>query len=147
MIIAIVISFLCLVAGCILELLFYKNEPKDSSKSLEASATTIGEVLAAPVKGEVKPLTEIADKVFSSEAMGKGVAIVPEEGKVYAPADGTISAFFNTGHAIGLTTVNGAQVIIHVGMDTVQLEGKGFEPKVKQGDVVKKGDSLPLSFR
>lgn len=142
MIIAIVISLLCLVVGCILELLFYKNESKDSSKSLEASATSIGEVLAAPVKGEVKPLTEIADKVFSSEAMGKGVAIVPEEGKVYAPADGTISAFFNTGHAIGLTTVNGAQVIIHVGMDTVQLEGKGFEPKVKQGDVVKKGDLL-----
>ena len=142
MIIAIVITLLCLVVGCILELLFYKNESKDSSKSLEASATTNGEVLVAPVKGEVKPLTEIADKVFSSEAMGKGVAIVPEEGKVYAPADGTISAFFNTGHAIGLTTANGAQVIIHVGMDTVQLEGKGFEPKVKQGDVVKKGDLL-----
>ena len=142
MIIAIVITLLCLVIGCILELLFYKNESKDSSKSLEASATTNGEVLVAPVKGEVKPLTEIADKVFSSEAMGKGVAIVPEEGKVYAPADGTISAFFNTGHAIGLTTANGAQVIIHVGMDTVQLEGKGFEPKVKQGDVVKKGDLL-----
>ena len=74
--------------------------------------------------------------------MGKGIAIVPAEGKVYAPADGEVTAFFNTGHALGITTTKGAQVMVHVGMDTVQLEGKGFSPKVKQGDVVKRGDLL-----
>ena len=68
--------------------------------------------------------------------------MMPEEGAVYAPADGTISAFFPTGHAIGMTTADGVELLIHVGMDTVQLEGKGFTPLVKVGDVVKKGQKL-----
>ncbi len=142
MIISIIVTVLCLVAGFIVELIFYKDDAPAAKKELEATATANGEVLAAPIKGEVKALTEVADQVFSSEAMGKGIAIVPAEGKVYAPADGTVTAFFPTGHALGITTTNGAEVMIHVGMDTVQLEGKGFTPKVKQGDTVKKGDLL-----
>lgn len=72
-------------------------------------------------------------------ALGEGIAVMPEEGAVYAPVDGTISAFFQTGHAIGMTTENGVQLLIHVGMDTVQLEGKGFKPLAAAGDIVKKG--------
>ena len=75
-------------------------------------------------------------------ALGEGIAVMPEEGAVYAPVDGTISAFFQTGHAIGMTTENGVQLLIHVGMDTVQLEGKGFKPLAAAGDIVKKGQKL-----
>ncbi len=146
MMIAIVITILCLVAGIITELIFYKDTDKTAAKKTEAKASSnasaTGEVIVAPINGETKPLKEIADAAFSSEAMGKGIAIVPKEGKVYAPADGTVTAFFATGHAVGITTDNGAEVIIHVGMDTVNLNGKGFTPKVKQGDKVKRGDLL-----
>ncbi|SDB23222.1 PTS system, beta-glucosides-specific IIC component [Pseudobutyrivibrio sp. YE44] len=139
----VIISILVAVAvAFVLTMVTYKDEAPAAKKTISSDASANGEVLVAPIKGEIKALTAVEDKVFSSEAMGKGVAIVPEEGKVYAPADGTISAFFNTGHAIGITTANGAEVIIHVGMDTVQLEGKGFTPKVKQGDTVKRGDLL-----
>ena len=75
-------------------------------------------------------------------ALGEGIAVMPEEGAVYAPVDGMISAFFQTGHAIGMTTENGVQLLIHVGMDTVQLEGKGFKPLAAAGDIVKKGQKL-----
>ena len=139
----VIISILVAAAvAFILTMVTYRDDAPAAKKEVSSSASANGEVLVAPVKGEVKALTEVADKVFSSEAMGKGVAIVPVEGKVYAPADGTISAFFNTGHAIGITTDKGAEVIIHVGMDTVQLEGKGFNPIAKQGDKVKRGDLL-----
>ena len=139
----VIISILVAVAvSFILTMIIYKDDAPVAKKELNSSATVNGEVLLAPVKGEVKPLTEVSDAAFSSEAMGKGIAIVPVEGKVYAPADGTITAFFSTGHAIGITTDKGAEVIIHVGMDTVQLEGKGFNPVVKQGDKVKRGDLL-----
>ena len=74
--------------------------------------------------------------------MGQGIAIEPMEGKLTAPADGTISAFFPTGHASGMTTEDGAEILMHVGMDTVKLEGKYFTPKAKQGDRVKKGQVL-----
>lgn len=142
MIIAIVVTVLCLVAGFITELIFYKDDAPAEKKDLKVAGSVNAENIEAPIKGETKELSEIADAAFSSGAMGKGIAIVPTEGKVYAPADGTITAFFNTGHAVGLTTDNGAEIIIHVGMDTVKLEGKGFEPQVKQGDKVKKGDLL-----
>jgi len=141
MIISIVVSLACIVAGFVSELIFYKDDAP-AKKEIKVEGSAQAETLVAPINGQVKALEDIADAAFSSGAMGKGIAIVPTEGKVYAPADGTVTAFFATGHAIGLTTDKGAEIIIHVGMDTVKLEGKGFEPKVKQGDHVNKGDLL-----
>ncbi len=101
-----------------------------------------GEELVSPIKGEVIQLKDVSDAVFASEAMGKGIAILPTEGKAVAPANGVISTLFKTKHAIGILTDNGAEVLIHIGVDTVQLEGKYFTAHVKQGDVVKAGDLL-----
>ena len=99
-------------------------------------------IVYSPLKGNVIPLSEVEDEAFSSGILGKGAAIIPEEGVVYAPADGEISAFFPTGHAIGIKTTDGLELLIHVGMDTVQLDGKGFTPLAKAGDKVKKGQKL-----
>lgn len=98
--------------------------------------------LYAPITGKVIALSEVEDEVFSSGAMGDGVGIVPAKGEVYAPCDGEISTFFPTGHAIGITAADGAEVLIHVGMDTVELNGEGFKPQAKEGDKVKKGQLL-----
>ena len=98
-----------------------------------------------PVSGEAVPLSEVQDQVFSGEVLGKGAAIIPSEGKVYAPTDGNITLFFDTGHAIGMKTGHGAESLIHVGSDTGNLQGRYFTPEAKMGDTVKKGDLL-LSF-
>ena len=87
-------------------------------------------------------LDQIEDAAFSSGALGRGVAVLPEEGVLYAPADGTVTALFPTGHAIGMVSEEGAEVLIHVGMDTVRLEGKGFTVLTAVGDHVKKGQEL-----
>lgn len=96
----------------------------------------------APVAGKVIRLSDIQDEAFSSGAMGAGIAIEPLEGKVYAPCDGEISAFFPTGHAVGITAKTGAEILIHIGMDTVSLDGKGFTAKAKSGEKIKKGQLL-----
>ena len=116
------------------------EEKESSTFSSEKNMKDV--VLAAPMVGEAIELTKVEDEVFSSGAMGEGIAIVPAEGKVYAPCDGVISTFFPTGHAIGITAENGAEVLIHVGMDTVELNGEGFTPKAEEGDRVKKGQLL-----
>ncbi|WP_411682382.1 beta-glucoside-specific PTS transporter subunit IIABC [Clostridium thailandense] len=103
------------------------------------------EAIASPMTGILKPLDKVKDAAFASGAMGKGASITPSEGNVVAPFDGTVIALFPTKHAIGLLSDNGCEVLIHIGMDTVQLEGKYFETYVKQGDKIKQGDLL-ISF-
>lgn len=98
--------------------------------------------VSLPIAGEVFPLSEIADAAFSTELLGKGLAVRPSEGKVYAPFEGTVETFFPTNHAVGLKSVDGIELLIHIGMDTVNLEGKYFVPKVKQEDTIKKGQLL-----
>lgn len=98
--------------------------------------------IVSPLKGIAKDLKEAPDEAFSGGALGQGVLIVPSEGKLYAPCDGEIATFFPTGHAIGMRTPQGVELLIHVGMDTVKLDGDGFTPKAKQGETVKQGDLL-----
>lgn len=116
------------------------DEDVQNSSSLNASEGK--EEIASPIRGEVIPLDKISDAVFASGAMGQGAAVIPEEGKVYAPADGTVTMLFDTLHAIGMTTAGGAELLIHVGMDTVKLDGKYFTPYTESGAKVKKGDLL-----
>ena len=113
----------------------------------ESTADTAEETneLYAPMKGEVLDVSKSADPAFASKAMGEGVAINPSEGVIYAPADGIISLIFPTKHAMGITLNSGVELLIHAGIDTVKMEGKGFETFVETGVKVKKGDKL-LSF-
>lgn len=113
----------------------------------ESTADTAEETneLYAPMKGEVLDVSKSADPAFASKAIGEGVAINPSEGVIYAPADGTISLIFPTKHAMGITLNSGVELLIHAGIDTVKMEGKGFETFVETGVKVKKGDKL-LSF-
>lgn len=98
--------------------------------------------LVSPLAGELLPLSEVKDEVFSSGAMGEGVAVEPSEGVLHAPADGKVVMTFPTGHAIGMKTSDGAEILMHIGMDTVNLQGHGFETLVAKGDEVKAGDKL-----
>lgn len=98
--------------------------------------------LVSPLDGELLPLSEVKDEVFSSGAMGEGVAVEPSEGILHAPADGKVVMTFPTGHAIGMKTSDGAEILMHIGMDTVNLQGHGFETLVAKGDEVKAGDEL-----
>lgn len=118
-----------------------KAEPAGETIAKQEIAGEEG-TLVAPVSGHVVPLSEVKDEAFSSGVLGKGVAIVPADGKVYAPCDGEVSTMFPTGHAVGITGTNRAEVLIHIGMDTVKLDGKYFSPKVETGAKVKAGDLL-----
>ena len=100
------------------------------------------ETIQTPIVGDVVALENVNDPVFSSGAMGQGIAVKPSQGVVYAPADAEVSIAFPTGHAFGLKTADGAEILIHVGIDTVSMNGEGFEAKVAQGDKVKAGDVL-----
>ncbi|RRK10200.1 PTS beta-glucoside transporter subunit IIABC [Lactiplantibacillus garii] len=115
------------------------NKPADNQTPV---AHLDNDTITAPVDGTIIPLTSVHDEVFASEAMGKGLAIVPTNGEVKAPVDGTITAVYPTGHAIGITSKSGAEILIHVGINTVQLNGKYFETLVKQNQAVHRGDVL-----
>ncbi len=107
-----------------------------------ADQVSSGEEIKSPMNGTVIPLSEVPDAVFSSEMLGKGFGVEPSEGKAYAPVDGEVTTVFDTKHAIGLMSKHGVELLIHIGMDTVKLNGKGFDVKVKTGDQVKAGDLL-----
>lgn len=138
---------LAMAFSFIVTFLLYKDEeiteteekqPELTEKKTGAANETIG----SPIKGSVLPLSEAEDEAFSLGVMGKGIVLIPEEGKVYAPADGTVATLFPTLHAVGITTDAGAEILIHIGMDTVRLDGEGFKAHVAQGDRVKKGQLL-----
>lgn len=143
---------IALVVTFILTLILYKPEIKEeesaavSDSAAEEKRPLVETIeISSPLTGRVIPLAEVEDAVFSGGILGEGVAIIPTEGKVYAPADGTISAVTDTKHAIGITTDQGVEMLIHVGLDTVQLGGEGFILHCNMGDKVKKG-SLLLEF-
>ena len=129
----------------------YKEEEVEAQKevvaediaSAESAPVALqAETIAAPLKGEVVALENVNDPVFSSGAMGKGAAIKPSGNQVVAPFDGEVQIAFPTGHAYGLKSDKGAEVLIHIGIDTVSLDGKGFDAKVQANQRVKKGDVL-----
>ena len=116
---------------------FEKNAPPLAPEAAES-----GQLLYAPVTGRIRALTRIKDPVFASEVLGKGCAIEPSCGEVVAPADGIVKKIAKTHHAVSLLCDNGLEVLIHVGMDTVELKGKGYELFVQAGDHVQKGQLL-----
>ena len=99
----------------------------------------------APMAGEAVAISEVPDPTFSSGAMGNGIAIKPTDGKVCSPVNGTVDMMFDTGHAVSLVSDNGIEILIHVGLETVGLEGKPFQIKVQNGQKVKKGDILMIA--
>lgn len=136
-----------MAVGFVLTMMFYRDEKEKVQKLAEDTESLSEKVeeeitVYSPLKGTVIPLDQVEDEAFSSGVLGKGAAAIPEEGVLWAPADGTISAMFPTGHAIGMVTESGAEVLMHVGMDTVKLNGEGFKPLIKAGDQVRKGQPL-----
>lgn len=117
-------------------------QPAQSEAKSGSSMDIQKEQIYSPLAGRVVPLSSVTDEAFSSGAMGKGLAIMPVEGVVVAPMDGVVTSLFPTGHAIGITSNAGTDILIHIGINTVSLKGKFFNPVVKEGDVVKQGDVL-----
>ncbi|RSL30627.1 PTS beta-glucoside transporter subunit IIABC [Salibacterium salarium] len=146
--IAIAISFF--LAAVLTFLFGYKDEQENetsspsepTAKSTNTTVTESQQTLTSPLQGAIIPLSEVNDAAFASEALGKGVAMIPTEGKLFAPADGTVGTVFPTKHAIGVTTDGGAEILLHIGLNTVQLDGKFFTTYVDQGDKVEKGQLL-----
>ena len=143
-IIAIVISVISTaIITYVLSLHYEKEILPEIDTNTGNEAEPIQDILCLnPVKGIVKPITMAEDEVFASKALGEGVVIEPEEGLAVAPFDGTVATLFPTGHAIGIVSPTGAEILIHIGINTVDLQGKYFETQVKQGDSVKAGQPL-----
>lgn len=153
---AVICMVIALVCSFILTYFFFKpveevplveaaSEPEPASeapKTQNTSALTKYHSLYAPVEGDVVHLESVKDEVFSKKVMGDGTAIYPKSNTIRAPFDGKVSMVFPTGHAAGLTDENGVEVILHIGIDTVEMEGKGFKTLVKEGDTVKKGQPI-----
>lgn len=140
MIVSLIAGAVSLVVGFVLTMIFYKtNDQQVENKEVTKLEE---ETILAPIKGEVKPIEESSDAAFASGALGKGVVILPEEGKVYAPVTGTVTVLFPSLHAIGITSDAGIELLIHIGINTVQLNGEGFTAHIKQGDQIKQGQLL-----
>ena len=135
------------VLGCVFTLIagvgdFVMGEDKKVEAKEETVVSNEGIIVKSPVEGTVKDLAEVNDNVFAEGLMGKGIAIEPKVGKVVAPFDGIVEAIFKTNHAIGLKSKDGAEVLIHIGLDTVNLEGNHFKSHIEKGQAIKAGDLL-----
>ena len=137
---ALITIAICVVVTFIATLLIGFDDPieKDQKNHINTDIQTI----TSPISGQLVKLEDVNDETFSSESVGKGIAIVPNSGKVYAPVDGTITATFETKHAIGMVSDTGIELLIHVGIDAISLEGECFKSYVEKGNNVKKGDLL-----
>lgn len=144
-------AILAMVVGFVLTMLFFKDDKAADVKEAQDTKKPVAkelldkEIIAMPLQGRVLPLSEVQDAAFSQGVLGKGLAIEPDTGEVVSPVNGVVTTLFPTFHAIGITADSGVEVLIHVGMDTVQLEGAFFHPAVQQGDRVTAGQKL-LSF-
>ncbi len=150
-IVGVIGAVIAMVLGFVLTITLFKDKEEvteDNQKKSESNESEIKvfssekESIKIPMEGEILPLSEVPDDAFSTGIIGKGLAIKPDKGILKSPVKGTIATVFPTYHAIGITSESGVEILIHVGMDTVQLEGKYFEPKVKVGDSVNIGDEL-----
>ena len=140
------------IVGFILTYIVYNDEIKEENKNTDNLKETFDKIvdkekmvitkINSPLKGKTVDLKEVPDETFSSEILGRGLAIIPEDNKIYAPFDGEISVFFHTGHALSIKSVSGIELLIHVGIDTVKLNGEYFKKIKNQGDKVKKGELL-----
>lgn len=133
----VIASAFAIIPTFIAAYVFYRDDHKEDNVT-----ESLSEEVNQPIEGKIIPLNQVEDDAFSQEVLGKGIAIIPSEGKVYAPFDGTVITLFPTKHAIGIVSDNGCEVLIHIGMNTVQLNGKYFTSHVQQGDKVKKGQLL-----
>lgn len=139
-----------MVVAFVLTMILYKDkeevkevENKVKEETKEVKSTKLEkEIVVSPIKGEVLNLSDIEDAAFSSGVLGQGVAIIPSDGKVVAPVDGVVTTLFPSLHAIGILSDEGVEVLIHIGLNTVQLEGRGFEACIKQGDRITKGQTI-----
>ena len=144
---AVIGSAIALVVSFVAALILGFQDPKsddqtDSGNETGKQAAVKDEVLCAPVKGKSIPIEDVADPTFAEKILGTGAAIVPQTGLVVSPADAKVDTLFETNHAISLTTEGGAELLIHIGIDTVKLKGKHFKPMVSSGDSVKLGQPL-----
>ena len=138
-------SFICIavsmIVGFLLTYFFWSDHTNEESQ-ITLNNKENKEIIASPLTGNVIPLKNVKDDAFAQGALGNGIGIIPSEGKVVSPVDGTISVLFPTLHAIGITSDSGVELLIHIGLNTVQLNGEGFKAHVKQGDKVRKGQLL-----
>ncbi len=137
---AVITATIALVLSFVLTYIFVKVE-KEEQTNLQNNDKT-NETLKSVARGTVIPLEEVKDEAFASGTLGSGVAVLPSEGTVYSPVEGQISMIYPTGHAIGITTKSGKDILIHIGIDTVKLDGKGFKTYVEKGAMVHSGDRL-----
>ncbi len=150
LIVALLGIVISMVVGFVLTMIFYKDKEKveevmeivEENNNEVKSNSLKKVVISSPIKGETIKLEDIEDAAFATGVLGQGLAIKPTEGKVVAPVRGEITTLFPSLHAIGITSDEGVEILIHVGLDTVQLEGKGFKAHVKQGDKIVKGQEL-----
>lgn len=141
-IIAIISVIISMAVAFLLTYITFNEQNTNIGTPLERKKTSVNGIIDSPLKGKIVKLENVEDASFSKGLLGKGVAILPSEGKLVAPCDGIVTTLFPTGHAIGITSEEGYQILIHVGNDTVQLNGQHFTKKIEQGASVKKGDVL-----